>query len=551
MKTILLFLLIFTLVNAADTKTITTFGNELTLEDDEYGNSVYQREVSIKTTDFKVKNFWSRFFNPENDELNHALVSKSATLKIKVEATSACVLDNELPPEGCSGQKPFLISQKVLDNPIVAGGDEYEVIFSLAEDFNILENQNFYPLDIKRDEQYYRESAAPHGGGSKHSFFGFITGIFDFLFDKTIGIELFGQGDIADINEAQRSDEAQDRRERYIANIIAGVEKNYRMTKEYKRVRATQINVSTKLNIPTSLLSYAEAKKTTEQKQCKLLFLDLSNDGLLCRVASGFGMDIWMPFFTKSQTKKIEVNTIMADTENALLAMTSKIEKVPYMEDVGGSDNTKLSFLQNLLKPVTTVVSLVKRLLFGSSKEAIAAEPFEREYEFAEDKAMTLSMAVTNDGTQVDDFANFKLLKIRSVYGDKMNSCKVKHTGLLGITIWNETFKEGEAKSKESPNSTIFNHEIWNQDQWITWCQGATNKKGIFSALFDSTDGNFNLIDDLLNSISTLLSTLFSSYKVLDFENSLTRALVLNIKKVELDPLSELNRQTIEIVKID
>jgi len=52
-------LMILTVAHVVATETTTTFGNQSTVGSDEYGNSVYQRDVTIKTTDFKVDNFWS------------------------------------------------------------------------------------------------------------------------------------------------------------------------------------------------------------------------------------------------------------------------------------------------------------------------------------------------------------------------------------------------------------------------------------------------------------------------------------------------------------
>lgn len=548
-KNRVIFLTILAVANVLATETTTKFGTQSAPQSDEYGNSVYQRDVTIQTTDFKVDNFWSKFSNPDDKQSNDANISKTGTLKIIAEATSACVLDGTLPQEGCSGQKPFLINKEVLNNSI--GNDEFEVAFTLSNQFSATDAQSFYPLDILRDEQYYKEPSVQQDG-SKRSFFSFFTGIFDFMFSHTIGFgnDFFGNPDIADVKYEPRSDDAADRRQRYIANIIAGAEKKYRMTKPFENVSATQIDAPTKLNNPASLLHYDEAKQTTEQEQCKFMFLSLS-DGLMCRMMSGFGMDAWMPFFNTSKTTKIEVNNIMGDTENALLAMTSEIEKVPYMQDIGGSDNTKLSFLQNMLKPMTTMIDFMKTMLFGTSKKNIVAEPVERVYEFSEADAMTLSMAITNHGTQVDDFANFKLLKIRSVYGDMINSCKVKKSTAFLNPGWTKTFKEGGTQSVKSPDSTLFNTKYWNDDEWIAWCQEATAKKGIFSALFDwSSGGIFNPINWMSTFFNMFLSFFSSSYSIEEFTNTIKRGLILNIKKVDLDPLSQRNGQIIEIVKI-
>ena len=532
------------------TNTNTIFGEEGSASSDKYGNTVYERDVTIKTTNFKVKNFWSRFSDANQAQSEYTNISKIGTLRIVMEATSACTLDNTLPKEGCSGQKPFLINDEVLNNPLSGTTDEYEVAFSLASEYGNTENQTFYPLDILRDAQYYKD---PYPGDTSTSvnrgFFGFFTSAFDFIFSKTIGFgkDFFGNPDIADVKYTPRSDDAEDRRQRYIANIIAGVEKAHRMTKEVEGSTATQIDALTKLNTPVSLLHYAEASKTTETDQCKFMFLNLSADGLMCRMMSGFGMDAWMPFFTKTKTTKIETNLIMGDTENALLAMTGKIENVPYMQDVGGSENDKLSFLQEMLKPMETMIDFMKTMLFGSVKKENVEKTVERVYSFNENDAMTLSMAVTNSGVEVDDFANFKLLKIRSVYGDMMNSCTVKYSGMMGFGSWTKTFTEGGTQSVDSPDSSFMHHETWNDDQWISWCQEASGTKGIFDVLFDWSSGG---VLNPLNWMSAMFSMFSSSYTVKDFTNTIKRGLILDLKKVDLDPISARNTRKIEIKQI-
>lgn len=546
LKLIALGTLLITQLQGATTNTMTTFAEQSEASSDKYGNSVYERDVTIKTDNFKVDNFWSKFSNANNGASEYTNISKTGTMRIVTESTSACVLDATLPKEGCSGQKPFLLNDEVLANPIVGTTDEFEVAFGLAADFKNTEKQSFYPLDILRTPKYYQDPAPSDSSSSTNrGFFGFFTSIFDFMFDKVVGMDFFGTQAIADVEYTNRSAAAQDRRERYLANIIAGIEKEQRIVKEFDGEPATQIEAGTKLNEPASLLHYAEAKKTTDAEQCKFMFLNLSNEGFMCRVMSGFGMDAWMPFFNQSKSTKIEVNTIMADTENALLAMTGTIDNVPYMQDVGGTDNQKLTFLQNILKPMITMVDFMKNMLFGSSKKSTVATPVERIYEF--DKPMTISMAITNDGTQVDDFASFELLKIRSVYGDMINSCKVKKSLAFFSPPWTKTFYEDGTQSVKSPISS----EMWNDNQWISWCQSAAGNKGVFDALFNwSTGGVFNPMNWMKTFFNIFSSFFSSSYSIEDFTSSLKRGLILDIKKVELDPLSDLNQQTIEIIKI-
>ena len=537
---------------AAQTTTETTFSAP-TVSKDKYGNTVYVRDATIKTHNFKVQNFWKGFsFGGERvTQNNYDLVSRTGTFKITIESTSACSLNKGLPEEGCSGQKPFLLNDEVLNNPMSGTTDMYEVAFSEAANYNNSEDNTFYPLDIQRDAQYYKDpNPSDPNANIDRGFFGFFTSAFDYMFSKTVGFgnDFFGDPQMADVKYGPRDTAAEDRRQRYIANIMAGIEKKYRMTMAADGATATQVNAGIRLNDPVSLLHYDEAQQVTEADQCKFMFLNLSDDGLMCRAMSGFGMDVWMPFFNTAQIRTIEASTIMADTENSLLAMTNQIDGVPYMEDVGGSDDDKLGFLQNMLKPMTTMMGFMKSMMFGSGKATKVSNPVERVYEFDEDKAMTLNFAITNDGTQVDDFENFKLMKVRSVYGDMFDSCTVhKKRGMMSWSKWTETFVIGGSLSKKGPDG-----KIWNSDKWVDWCQEATGRKGMFDYLFDwSKGGVFNPFNWMRGFFNAFLTFLFGSYDILDFTSAVHRGLILEIKKVTLDPISPYNTRTVEVQKID
>jgi len=534
---------------AVTTETTTTFEDiPTTVQTDKYGNSFYERKATITTKNFKVDNFWSRFSDKADNQSIYENISRTGTFKITTETTSACTLDTQLAAQGCSGQKPFLLNDEVLLAPMAGTSDEFEVAFVEASGFSPTAVNSFYPLDILRSEAYYKEPTVATASSSGKSFFSFFTGAFDFIFSKTIGMgsDFFGKADIADVEYTPRSDDAEDRRQRYIANIIAGVEQDHRMTKATADSTATQLDAPTRLNNPASLLHYAEAKKSTEQEQCQMMFLTMSADGLMCRMMSGFGMDAWMPFFNKTKTTKMQASYIMGDTENALLAMTGKIENVPYMNDVGGDDDNKLSFLQEMLKPMVTMMEMMKSMMFGSSKASKVENPVERVYEFAEDEAMTMTFAITNDGTQVDDFANFKLLKLRSVYGDMLDSCRVHYTGMMGFFGgWKETFYIGGNKSKFGPDGKM------SSDEWVEWCQESTGGRGIFSYLFDWSSGAmFNPLNWMKGMMDMFLNMMFGTYKILEIENIVAKGLILDLKKVNPDPTSPRNTRTIEVIEI-
>jgi hypothetical protein len=157
-----------------------------------------------------------------------------------------------------------------------------------------------------------------------------------------------------------------------------------------------------------------------------------------------------------------------------------------------------------------------------------------------------MGFAVTNNGSQVDDFSNFKLLKIRSVYGDMINACEVKkNPGMMSWTSWDQTFYDDVTTTKAGPNGNMTN------TQWVQWCQDAAGKKGMFDYLTDwSSGGVFNPINWMKGMFSSFLTMMFGSYEIKDIKNTLKRGLILDIKKVDLDPESSRNTRKIEIIKI-
>ncbi len=339
------------------------------------------------------------------------------------------------------------------------------------------------------------------------------------------------------------------------------------MTKPSSEGAATQINAPT-LNTPVSLLHYDEAQKSSQNEQCKMMFMSFSSDGLMCRMMSGFGMDAWMPFFTNASVTEIQSSYILGDTENALLAMTGKIENVPYMSDIGGSDNTKLSFLKEMMKPMLTMMNMMKTMMFGSSKAPKVADPKERVYAFSDANAMTLTFAITNDGTQVDDFENFKLLKIRSVYGDMLNSCTVHNDagmmgGIFGSSDWTYTFTPEDGPNVQMTVKKLFgtstitidnsNIKINKQtyENYLDWCQTSTGSKGMFDYLSDWNSGGFmNPINWFKSIASGMSKFFFGGLSIENITSKVARGLILDLKRVELDATSPLNTRIIETLEI-
>lgn len=98
-KTITLSTLLITQLYGAATLTHTTLDNAQTLMGkDIHGATIYERQVTIETNNFKVDNFWNKFSNngTGNGQTSYNAISKTGTVQIGVEATSLCTLYKEL-----------------------------------------------------------------------------------------------------------------------------------------------------------------------------------------------------------------------------------------------------------------------------------------------------------------------------------------------------------------------------------------------------------------------------------------------------------------------
>jgi hypothetical protein len=542
----------FCVVLYSDTTTSTVFGQRTTSNVDQYGNQLYNQSVTIRTQNYEVDTFWSRFFNPENKQKTYTQLSTSATAQIKVEASSACTLagKGQLPSQGCSGQKPFLVNDETLVG--IKNGDTISVIFQPAYDdasaiktYNMAKSNTIYPMDIQRTAANY-QSSTPVQSGSKQTFFGFFSGIFNFFFNKNTGSDYLKTPLIADTKYGARSLDAEDRRQRYIANIISGADQDHLLSRAYKGAAGTAIKTNV-LNYPVSLLHYDEAKKATDASQCKFMFLSLSSDGFMCRAMTGFGMDAWMPFFTSAKISEVDVSMITIDTENALLAAAGKASGKSYQKITASTDTQKLSFLQQMLKPMTTMMSMMKTMMFGSSKSTIVSNPVEITYDLSS-HPISLMLAVTNDGSHIDNFQHFKLTALRSSYGDMMNQCSVKYSGaMFGIGAWSDTFYA----SKGSTPSTRKKGSIDTHAEWITWCQESTGKKGMFDYLTDWSSGGFFNPFNWMEGMWSMFSSFFGgNYKITEFKNILKRGLILDLKKETLTPTNRLNSSEFKILNV-
>jgi hypothetical protein len=346
------------------------------------------------------------------ESMSFSTISKSGTVQISVESTSLCSLYPELDKNGCSGQKPFLINNEAIEDSsgqALSTGSIITLQFNKDYDgSNILydkdNNFSFYPLDVDRDEKYYKYDA---GDDSCHSFFCVMTGVFDNFFGTSFFAGFFD----FDVTSTQGSD-IDDVRERYITNITAGLDQNHLMEKNVTTIDTSISGLNT--HNPLSLIDYVENSSATGS--CNLGFFSFGSSSTFCNFMSG------MPFisFFASQTPSqvYVIDTIQADTENAIIAFAgdyADINVTEYETTVASSAETS-----SITFPPLKIMCMILPF-FDCDSTTIEEEKGrikDSYYAFDEANATTLTMAVTNTGTKIDGFQTFKLLGIHSIVGD-------------------------------------------------------------------------------------------------------------------------------------
>ena len=478
-KNILLSMLLTVSLFAESTTTETIIDQNIVDKGtDKYGNQIYQRDVTIKTSNYKVDNFWKKFsFDGKGqDSTDFQTIAKTGTVQMSVEATSLCSLYPELDDKGCSGQKPFLINDNTVAS--VPYDTNLSLIFKRTEnvgDYKENSSNEFYPLDIERTEKYYKSDK--HGDHT--SFFGFFFKLFT---------SFFGQG-----TSTTSSAPTEDIRQRYMANVVAGVDQDHLLTKNKTTIKKA-------LNKPVSFIDYSET--VTTPASCRLGFFRFSAGSIFCN----------FPFFSKSipQTT-IKKDTILADTESALISFAGS-----YVGDKINDYNTKSTEVKIVESDNDGFFGKLKCFLFGCPKRTITAIKGNN-YSFPADSGITMTMAVTNGGTKpkIDSFEHFRLLGIRSVYGDAAQ-CKIgKKDCLFFIFCKKSTFTV-------TPTSPVTeeNEKLSPQD-WLSWCDRYKN------------DTSYHSLEDFFGKIFSFFKK--TTYRWESGSRETESSLILDLKRIKLD----------------
>lgn len=573
-KKILFLLTISLTLFAVDTTTDTTFENKTDTSMDSFGNAVFEQDVKITTNNFKVDNFWKKFKNDGESDSQSTFdtISKSATIQVSVESSSICSLYSQLNTAGCSGQKPFLINNEALVGKNV--DDTISLLFQkdydLADDtilYNDINNSVFYPLDIDRTQKYYVSQ-----DDNTKSFFGIFSLMFNTFFGEGGFFSNFFNFGVVDNNE----NNAEDIRQRYIANITAGVDQDHLLEKGVTALKTTA------LNTPVSLIDYTE--KVTEDGGCNLFFFKFSEDNMFCNIMGG------MPFITMfsntTPTTSYEIDTIEVDTENSIISFASSYTGMTITEYQEGTVYQAQSDESVNINPISAMMGMMKCFFFGCSSQPEmdkVEEPMDTYYAFDDDTAVNLTFAVTNDGNKIDDFQNFKLMGIHSLTGSE-HMCRVKESN--DYDDWTDyTFKPEGTESQtftaitEAETQTWCDDKTWGQpdyqadsdgscdgwdssyekeitpesadtnlktpEEWLTWCD---------EAMENNTPTTSTVCDTFFfmkfNCREVIDPIFVDGYEIAQYVNASKRGLFLDLKLIKLDVTDKANTVRYSIQKI-
>lgn len=559
----ILVLSLFQVLNASQVKT--SFSAPYNKAEDNYGNITVYQDVDIKKSTHRIDNIWGKFSNPANDKTVYKDINTKGTFKLSIEQSFAC-RDGGLNSEGCSSQKPFLINEGILDNPDMKldaqGGalplGEYRIPFDSAANYDERNNDSFYALDIYRDGKFYKDPAITGEPADKaNNFFSYMISFFKDYFSKDT--HTYGSGN-----------ESPEQRDRYIANITFGAQKDYRLAKSGS-IATNEVNTANSAK-HVSLLDYnSQIVETTTG--CNGLFFSFSPNSLTCKSRNFFGMSNFMPFINSTPNIKVKSDSVVEDTETTLLTLAGNLDDTNYLDSKTRIDPVtgKRTVVSEIFKPVTFMAGSMFRFFFGNSSRNLT-EIVSANFDFKNQMPLTF---IETDGSSVKQFRHFLLMGLESVYGTEVESCKVKETsGILGFGSSYETYTAGVPKSnnpdfklsflsgvfgsnpscsdfsklknckKYRPKFSISKKIKIDMDEtdWLSWCKRnqGRQKKGLFGRIFDtfSSIGNFlqghseygTVYDQQLDSFLSI-----ANFTVKDYKEKVHKGLILHLKATNVE----------------
>ena len=513
---ILLSFLIGSALYGGTATTTTSIVHDTNPVTNKYGNKVYTETVTIKTKDYKVDNFWKKFSfgSKGQDSMNFKNISKTGTVQVSVEATSLCSLYSKLDDKGCSGQKPFLINNtgkvKALNaNETITLRFQKDYTGSIL-DYNALDDTVFYPLDVARTDKYYKNTT------SDHKFNDFFGKLFSSFFQNSFFGSFFNYGVVSESNSDSN---ATDYRQRYIANISAGIDQSHLMKSSETQLLFPS-NKATDQDV-VSMIDYSET--TSNPGNCRLFLFKFDANNGFCNFMGGLP---FLSLFSSNRPNAIyTTDTIQEDTQNSLVSLAgvnAKINVTKYKNNV--------LYQNQATSPIASFFAAIKCLFFGCSN-SIVEPATDITYNFTDDNAMTLTMALTDSNSigKISGFKTFKLMAIHNI-ASRERQCKVQYSGgFLGGLSWEYTFTPsdgntvtvGSGWSKQIIDNSDITIENNNYKNYLEWCDAVASK-----AVIDKSSGFIS-------------SFIFGGgYTVVEsnYVNSSKKALLLDLKLIELKP---------------
>lgn len=525
-KNLTIFAIIFTSITlfANETNTTVTFGNETFIGEDKYGNSLYERTVTIKTTDFKVDNFWKKFSwnGTGSKETNFAQIVTSGKVRMSVESSYLCK-DAGLDSKGCSGQKPFLVNQGILNNAdmkVDASGNnlaagEYRIPFDGASNYNSTNDDAFYALDVFRDSAYYQDSNGSDATQEKPtSFFGTLIKMMSSFFSLNAGSSL-------------TSTDSPEIRNRYIANITYGLQDDYMLEK------------NTNNELDTSMTNGATATQATlldynqdlvgERTECNIFFLTLNSSSFTCKAVNFFGLSNFIPFVNTTTEVKMTPHFVAEDTETTLLSLAGKLDGVNYLSTKATQTvSGKTTFVSEVFKPFTYIFSSIFRFFGTTSTSSTTVTSVD--FNFTNPMPLTF---IETDGTNVTSFLHFKLLGLESTYGTQATSCTVRYRDAVimfmpvyATSTYDDNGSLLHLKIKPSFGSTYY-IDVPSADL-MDWCErnqggGSTSMFSFFSWFSSSSSSSGPFDSDFTTG----------DYSVVSYDEKVNKGLILHLKQEE------------------
>jgi len=559
--------LLLTLTLSAKTTSNVTFATpyEEGMTQNEYGDKIMYQNVKINTQDFKINNFWGKFSESAQNQSNFTNITTNANVKLTIENAFTCK-EGGLLEEGCSGQKPFLLNNGTLTNPDLQldklgaplPEGEYRVPFDSAKNYNTSHDDAFYALDVYRDSEYYKEPVAEDTTNTQKTknFFAYIVSFFQDYFSK----------DTAVYGSAIGSPE---QRDRYMANMIFGLQKKYRIAKE-DPITTTETNTAN-ANKKVSLLDY-NSQIVESTTGCDGLFFSYDPDSLTCKAINFFGISQWMPFINSTDSSaelRVQSDSVLEDTETTLLTLAGKLDNVNYVDAKTAVDSGtgKKSFIGEIFKPMSYMMGSMFRFFFGENSKNLT-EVVSADFDFVNHMLLTF---IQTDGEKAVNFLYFELLGLESIYATEVESCRVKQSGF--IFTWDEkTFTKGiptntkfdmeagffgsllnDSSAYSELNTTVETHRIpfadWgthdmvnlSTDDWLDWCKRnqGRQKKGLFGRFID-TFTSFVLGNNRSTTYDGQIDNLLkdNNWAVVEYKEKVHKELVLHLKKITLDDIN-------------